>query len=133
MDMRRSAAPCLASALTLVSCAASGFDSGAITDVYAADFRSDDMKHCRPADVDLSHSQAKEFFTRAKHVDRRTLHDHYNYAPCYIEGTLKYKSKSCSWEIRAGATGSIACGKVTEYFACDTCADLFKSKSTPKS
>ena len=131
MEMRRSATLCFALALTLISCATSGFDTRAITDVYVADFHSDDMKHCRPADVDLSHSQAKEFFTRAKRVDHRTLHDHYNYAPCYIEGTLKNKQNFCRWEIRAGATGSIACDKATEYFACDTCADLFKSTSTP--
>ena len=131
MEMRRSAAPCLASALTLVSCATSGFDTRAITDVYVADFHSDDIKHFRPTDVDLTHRQAKEFFTRAKRVDRRTLHDHYNYAPCYIEGTLKYKKEPCNWEIRAGATGSIACGNATEYFDCVTCGDLFKSKSTP--
>lgn len=129
--MKRSATVYLASVLALASCATPAFDTRAMTDVYVADFHSDDMKHCRPADVDLSHSQAKEFFTRAKRVDRRALHDHYNYAPCYIEGTLKYKKEPCNWEIRAGATGSIACGNATEYFACDTCGDLFKSKSTP--
>jgi hypothetical protein len=76
-----------------------------------------------------SHSQARDFFLRAKRVDRRTLHDHY--APCYIEGTLKYGSKPCEWEIRAGATGHITCGKVTEYFAGGDCDDLFVRKSAP--
>ncbi|MFP5349746.1 MAG: hypothetical protein ACLGHO_07870 [Gammaproteobacteria bacterium] len=131
MEIRRPAAVCLASVFVLASCATSAFDTRAITDVYVADFHSDDMQQCRPADVDLSHSQAKEFFTHARRVDRRTLHDYYNYAPCYIEGTLKYKQNSCNWEIRAGATGHIACGNVTEYFACDTCDDLFKPKSVP--
>ena len=131
MEIRRLAIVYFASALTLASCATAAFDTRAITEVYVADFHSDDLQHCRPAHVDLSPSQAKEFFTRAKRVDRRTLHDHYNYAPCYLEGTLKYKQNSCNWEIRAGATGHIACGKATEYFACDTCDDLFKPKSAP--
>ena len=119
------------SATALMSCTTLAFDAHKLTEVYVADFNSEDMEHCRPSDVDLSHSQAKEFFTRAKLVDTKILHDHYNHAPCYIEGTLKYKSKPCDWEIRAGATGHITCGKVTEYFACDNCNDLFKSKSAP--
>lgn len=121
----------LVCAMALASCATMALDVRQITEVYVADFGSEDMEHCRPSDVDLSHSQAKDFFTRAKLVNRRILHDHYNYAPCYIEGTLKYKSKPCDWEIRAGATGHITCGQVTEYYACDDCDDLFASKSTP--
>ncbi len=122
---------CFVGTLALVSGATLAFDVRQITDVYVADFHSDDIERCRPSDVDLSHSQAGDFFNRAKRVDRRTLHDHYNHAPCYIEGTLKYNLKSCDWEIRAGATGHVRCGKVTEYFACDNCEDLFKPKATP--
>ena len=118
-------------AFALASCATVALDVHKITDVYVADFNSEDMEHCRPSDVDLSHSQAGDFFMRAKLVDKKSLHDHYNHAPCYIEGTLKYEKKPCDWEIRAGATGHITCGKVTEYFACDRCDDLFKSKSAP--
>ncbi len=115
-------------AMLITSCASTGFQSSNIADVYVADFGSEDIKHCRPSDVDLSHNEAKEFFLRAKKVEYKVIHDHYNYAPCYIEGTLKYKSKVCEWEIRAGATGHIKCGKNTQYFACDTCEDLFKTK-----
>jgi len=116
--------------LTLTACATSAIDVHAISDVYVTDFNSADKEHCRRSDVDLSHSQARDFFLRAKQVDRQILHDHYNYAPCYIEGILKYRSKSCDWEIRAGATGHITCGDITEYFACDNCDDLFSSKPT---
>ena len=118
-------------AFALVSCATVAFDAHKITEVYVADFNSEDMERCRPSDVDLNHSQARDFFMRAKLVNKKILHDHYNHAPCYIEGTLKYKEKPCDWEIRAGATGHITCGKVTEYFACDNCNDMFKSKSAP--
>ena len=119
------------SILALVSCATSVSDINGMDEVYVADFKSENMERCRPSDVDLSHGQAKDFFIRAKLVDSKILHDHYNRAPCYIEGTLKYNKKPCNWEIRAGATGHITCGDVTKYFACDNCDDLFKSKSTP--
>lgn len=118
----------LFTAMFLSSCASTGIQSNNITDVYVADFGSEDIKHCRPSDVDLSHNEAKEFFLRAKKVEYKVIHDHYNYAPCFIEGTLKYKSMICEWEIRAGATGHIKCGEDTKYFVCDTCGDLFKTK-----
>lgn len=117
--------------VALTSCATMAFDIHKIAEVYVANFNSEDIQSCRPSDVDLSHSQARDFFMRAKLVDRKILHDHYNHAPCYIEGTLKYNNKPCDWEIRAGATGHITCGKKTEYFACDSCDDMFKSNSAP--
>lgn len=97
-----------------------------LTDVYVADFQSDDMTLCKPSDVDLTHAQASEFFGRAKIVTSKELHDHYNYAPCYIEGTLKKGSQACEFHIRAGATGQIQCGSTVEYFACDDCQALFE-------
>lgn len=108
----------------IASCATQGFYQNEITDVYVEDFGSDDIESCRPSDVDLSNHEAKEFFLRARQVEYGVIHDHYNYAPCYIEGTLKYRSSICEWEIRAGATGHIECGGKTKYFVCDTCEDL---------
>ena len=125
----RSALSIAAGSLALLSSAAMSMDIKRIDDVYVADFKSDDIEHCRPSDVDLTHSQARDFFARAKQVDTKTLHDHYDQAPCYIEGTLTYRSKSCEWEIRAGATGHIKCGNRNWYFACDRCTDLFDSKA----
>ncbi len=115
-------------ALLGVSCS-SLYKGKSFSKVYVSDFHSDDIKICGPADVDLSHAQAKDFFVRAQEVDSRVIHDHYNHAPCYIEGTLRYQSESCQWEIRAGATGSIRCGQRITYFVCDTCDDLFKNES----
>jgi len=111
-------------------CATTAFDVNHIRDVYVADFNSEDIEHCRPSDVDLSNSQARDFFRRARQVDSKILHDFYNYAPCYIEGVLKYKSQSCDWQIRAGATGQIKCGNSIWYFACDNCQDLFESQES---
>jgi len=55
--------------LFLASCAYTSVLSNDITDVYVADFGSEDIKRCRPSDVDLSNSEAKEFFLRAKNID----------------------------------------------------------------
>lgn len=109
------------------SCATSqSFRQQEVTAVYVEDFGSDDNGRCRPEDVDLSHREAKEFFLRARQVESRVIHDHYNYAPCFIEGTLTYRSRQCEWEIRAGATGYIKCEGKTHYFVCDVCDDLFR-------
>ncbi len=113
-------------AIFLASCANIISQDSKITDVYVADFGSEDIERCRPSDVDLNHSEAREFFLRAREVDYKVIHDHYNYAPCYIEGTLKYNYMNCEWEIRAGATGEIKCNQNINYFVCDTCEDLFQ-------
>jgi hypothetical protein len=118
--------------LTLGACAGvepRGFEVGALSDVYVADFRSTEMDRCRPSDVPLGHAEAAAFFRRAKVVDSRTLHDHYDFAPCYVEGTLKYRANSCEWKIRAGATGQIRCNEQEWLFACDDCGDLFTPKA----
>ena len=120
-----------AAALLLTACgglAAHDYDRNGVSDVYVEDFQSTAMDRCRPSDVPLGNAEAAEFFRRAKLVDGRTLHDHYNYAPCYVEGTLKYQSTSCDWRIRAGATGEIRCGEQERLFACDSCDDLFAPK-----
>ncbi|WP_281560257.1 hypothetical protein [Thalassomonas sp. RHCl1] len=112
--------------LLIFSCANKPSSNNSFEDVYVADFNSDDIKSCRPSDVDLSHYQAKQFFIRARQVEHKVIHDHYNYAPCYIEGTMKYNAQICDWQIRAGATGFIKCGDNKQFFVCDLCEDLFK-------
>lgn len=109
----------------LAACTTHHFDTLEVSDVYVQDFGSDDIKRCKPSDVDLSHHEAKEFFQTARQVAFDVIHNHYEYAPCYIEGTLTYRSKVCDWEIRAGATGHIKCGDEIKYFVCDTCESLF--------
>ena len=97
--------------------------------VHGVDFGTDDPKTCPAGEVDLSSTQAKDFFVRAKQIDSRTLHDFYDVAPCYMEGTLKFQGKACTFKIRAGATATITCQKEKEiYFACDDCKDLFGGK-----
>jgi len=113
-------------AFLAASCDKTSAPTNLISEVYVEDFASDDIEHCRPSDVDLSNQQVNDYFNRAKQVEYSVIHDHYNFAPCYIEGTLKFNNKICEWQIRAGATGYIKCGEDTQYYACDTCDDLFK-------
>lgn len=100
-----------------------------VSDVYVADFKSDNIATCRPSDVDLNRSQVSSFFRRARAVESKVLNDHYELAPCYIQGTLKHRFTTCEWEVRAGATGSITCDKRIQYFVCDTCEDLFQRQT----
>ncbi|WDE04378.1 hypothetical protein SG34_024040 [Thalassomonas viridans] len=116
----------LVSILLLFSCS-SKQDSNNYKDVFVADFISDDIESCRPSDVDLNHYQAKQFFVRSRQVEHKVIHDHYNHAPCYIEGTMKYKARICEWQIRAGATGFIKCNENKQFFVCDRCEELFES------
>ena len=118
--------------LWLLACGSQqqSFDSDRISSLYIADFVSDAPEQCRPTDVDLSNIEVTHFFQQAREVEHKTLHDYYNYAPCAIEGTLKYHQQNCNWEVRAGATGHIQCGEVYRYFACDDCEALFKASET---
>lgn len=124
----RAAAAAFGALLLLSACTAGpvGTTAGtAFTEVYVADFRSEQPAACRPTDVPQNHGQARDYFARARQVDYKTLHDHYDLAPCFVEGTLKQSGKSCDFQIRAGATAAVQCGGQKLYFACDTCGDLF--------
>ena len=110
---------------TTLSCS-SQFDKYMIEDLYVQDFHSDDTNSCSPEDVNLSHAESMEFFNLAKLVDSKIIHDHYEYAPCYIEGTTRYNGEACDWEIRAGQTALIKCRGEEYFFVCDRCDYLFE-------
>ncbi|WP_349962023.1 hypothetical protein [Rhizobium sp. ZPR3] len=99
-----------------------------IADLKIVAFRSEEPDRCRVSDVTLSPAKAQEFFKRAKRINAQILHDDYDLAPCYVEGTLKWDGKICDWSIRAGATGRVQCKRQEMYFACETCGDLFNQK-----
>lgn len=121
--------------LGLFACSSQNeFSKEKISDLYVEDFESRETLPCTTEDVPYTHYKAREFFKRATFVDYKTLHDHYPIVSCYSMGVLKYDGKGCSWEIRAGATGSIQCidAARTWYFACDDCDDLFKPPAGDK-
>lgn len=104
-------------------------DGRRFRDVYVADFSSREPATCRPADVPLDHAGARAYFQRARVVDYKTIHDHYDVAPCRVEGTLSSGGRICTWTIDAGAVGEVRCGDTTIHFVCDDCDDLFEGKA----
>jgi hypothetical protein len=113
-------------------------DKKLITDVYVVDFMSDNEKDlsCDSSSVDLTHRDAKFFFTeRAQQVTHKTLHDYFYWSPCYMVGNLKYAGKTCSWRVYASGIGSISCKEQQVwYFACDDgCDDLLRKSGSSQS
>ena len=110
----------------LSACAGGSMWQSLISDVYVDDFQSGEPELCRQSDIPLNHARARDFFRRARQVDYKVIHDHYDVFPCWVEGTLKYGLNVCKWEIRVGATADIKCDEKTQYFVCDDCDDLFQ-------
>jgi hypothetical protein len=96
-----------------------------ISDVYVEDFQTEDINVCKPSDVDLSNYKVEKFFSKSRKVEYKIIHDHYNVAPCYLEGVLKVSGKACDWKIQASSIGSIKCNDEVNYYVCDSCEDLF--------
>jgi len=107
--------------LLLVSCAPAQKISG----VYVEDFQTEDINVCKPSDVDLNNYEAEKFFSKSRKVEYEIIHDHYNVAPCYIEGVLTLDGKFCDWKIQASSIGSIKCNGKVNYYVCDSCEELF--------
>lgn len=119
----------LAAVICLVACERPGaqeFAPATLTDVFAADFHSDKPAFCDALDTDLSHADAQAFFTRSRVVSSKELHDHYDIAPCHLEGVAKDGALLCDWKIRPGGTGLVSCGEKTWNVVCDDCEDLYK-------
>ena len=107
--------------LLLVSCA----PLKKYSSVYVEDFLTEDIKVCKPSDVDLNNYESEQFFLRSREVEYKIVHDHYNVAPCYLEGVLTINGKVCEWKIQASSVGSIKCSDEVNYYVCDSCEDLF--------
>lgn len=115
--------------MVLVSACATGlsaFRPDAVRDVYLSDFESTEPQRCTPADVPGRHADAAAFFRRAKLVDAKTLHDHYEYAPCAALGVLQYQGQTCTWRITAAWTGAVRCDGREWLLVCDDCENLIR-------
>lgn len=107
--------------LTLTSCVT----NQNISKIYVEDFQTNDINVCKPSDVDLNNYEAEQFFSRSRKVEYKIIHDHYNVAPCYLEGVLTYNEKICEWKIQASSIGSIKCNDEVMHYVCDSCEGLF--------
>ncbi|ARB27889.1 hypothetical protein F7R12_00880 [Pseudomonas tolaasii] len=114
---------CLSLGVLIAGCSPAPQD---FSEISISRFQSEEPERCRPSDVGLNEQQVVAFFRRAEQIDARTLHNEYDWAPCYLEGKLKFQGQACSWQVRAGATGQIECSTTEQYFGCNDCGDLFK-------
>ncbi len=116
----------LAGAVLVSACATglSAFRPDAVRDVYLSDFESTEPQRCTPADVPGRHADAADFFRRAKPVDAKTLHDHYEHAPCAALGVLQYQGQTCTWRITAAWVGAVRCDGHEWLLVCDNCENL---------
>ncbi|MBL8024832.1 MAG: hypothetical protein JNL74_00390 [Fibrobacteres bacterium] len=86
------------------------------------------------ADFILTSTQVEWFFSRAKILDARLLHDKFDILPCWVRGTGKSVQGTWNWEIRAGGTARKVFENGTiELLGCDNCdAVLMSEKAYPK-
>jgi len=81
----------------------------------------------------LTENEAVEFFKKSKEVDGITIHNEYDYLPCYVKGTISLvhnkATKSCEFTIRAGGTAELLCpNEEAKFYACKKCDDLLRDK-----
>lgn len=80
------------------------------------------------ANFRLTNDQATQLLNRAKPISPQQFHDHYDYLPCYVKGTVIWSGEgtmSCDYTIRAGGTAELVCDNGQGYiYACDTCEAL---------
>ena len=115
------------SMFTISSCGASEKTSvmEGLTDIVVQGSKSEEENaFCK--NFSLNEKQAKVFFQRSKIIDAKMMHDKYDHLPCYVYGTLKHDSNTCTWEIRAGGTAFIQCPSKEYIIACDNCDDILK-------
>ena len=77
-------------------------------------------------DFTLTNNQVEQYFKQVEEVTFKQLHDHYDYLPCFVKGTLQRQTKVCEFSIRAGATAELNCSNDKQYFyVCTTCENFF--------
>ncbi len=52
----------------------------------------------------LNEKQVREIFSDYHELTSRELHDHYLWAPCYVDGIARVGARTFNWRIRAGNT-----------------------------
>ena len=78
-------------------------------------------------DFRLTVKQAQQFFDRAKPITESELHDHYEYLPCWVEGTLTDSRGTSVWKIRPIGIGEVRSPDgQRQLLGCKDCDDLFK-------
>lgn len=82
-----------------------------------------DMAFCR--DFRLTKEEAAQLLNQSRVITTKEMHDHHEYLPCYVKGTVNYDGKTCDFTIRAGGTTELVCQNGKNYvLVCDDCNDL---------
>ena len=78
----------------------------------------------------LTPREVEVFLNASKIIDQKTLHDKYDFLPCYVNGEIDItngEKSRCSFSIRAGGTAELRCENGDNLiYACDTCGDLLR-------
>lgn len=77
-------------------------------------------------DFRLNDGQARLFFSRAKVVSAKELHDEYDWLPCYVKGSIISAGQEYEWEIRPVGIGKLVdkSGNVW-WLGCKDCDEIF--------
>lgn len=76
---------------------------------------------------DLTDSQVRDFFRKARPMSGDALKKTYKWAPCQVQGHILFQEQKLNFIVTAASTGQIevAPGRIIE-FGCDAgCADMF--------
>lgn len=84
-----------------------------------------DADMCRG--FDLTASQVREFFRKARVTDPAVLQNGFEHAPCEVEGHLRYGDQRFTFIVNAAATGEIeiAPGRYLKVGCAEVCKSIF--------
>jgi hypothetical protein len=77
--------------------------------------------------ADLTTTDIKEFFDKAKPITAQTMHDDYNYMSCWVEGKTITPSGTATWKIHPIGVAEVTLPDHTQQLlGCNTCDELFR-------
>ena len=77
--------------------------------------------------ADLTPEDVKVFFTKAKPMTQKTMHDEYDYMPCWVEGKTISSGGTSTWRIHPIGVGEITLPDNThQLLGCNTCDEQFR-------
>lgn len=92
-----------------------------IVHVENLSFHTDEANTCRQSDINVDRAFVRRFFKGAVAVSSRQIHDEYDLAPCFMQGTLVHGLQRCEWSLRPEGIGTLQCGAKMQYFVCEMC------------
>ncbi|MDH5545400.1 MAG: hypothetical protein OEZ43_07400 [Gammaproteobacteria bacterium] len=107
--------------LLVASCTQSLDTNNRIAVVSVDQAGTDENKAEFCSDFNLSKADAQSYFDKAEVISAETMHDEFEFLPCFVRGKCQLNDKSCQWEIRAGGVAHVDFGEKTEIYGCNSC------------